>query len=351
MDISKKNLYGENWIPGPFTKEAFYYEKREGSVKCLLCPNACIIRDGQLSSCNTRVCKDGKLYSIAFGNPCSAHIDPIEKKPLYHFFPGSEILSIATAGCNLHCLNCQNWTISQVSPDQTENLNLMPEEVVKLAIKHNCSSIAYTYTEPVVFYEYVYETAKLARSAGIKNVLISNGYINSTPLRDLCKFIDAANINLKGFNDETYIKLNSGRLATIQETLLTMKSMGVWLEITNLIIPGWTDDISLVSEMCKWLFKNDLHEYPLHFSRFSPGYKLENVPVTPIAILESAYRIAKEEGIKYAYLGNVHGHFSENTLCHNCGKTLVSRDGFKVGKISIIGGKCKFCGEKIPGCW
>jgi pyruvate formate lyase activating enzyme len=351
MENINEKLAGETWNLWKWSKEAYHYKKSADSVQCSLCPNGCILKNGQKSACHNRINKNGRLYSIAYGNPCSVHIDPVEKKPLYHYLPGSGIFSLATAGCNLHCLNCQNRTISQVGPEETENIDLMPDEAVDSCISNNCSSIAYTYTEPISFYEYVYDTSKSAHEKGIRNVLISNGYINETPLRELAKYINAANINLKSFKDSIYRKMNYGKLEPVKKTLLVLKEEKVWLEITNLIVPEWTDDLSMIKEMCKWLYQNDLHEFPLHFSRFTPMYKLSQLPSTPVSVLDKAYKIAKDEGIKYVHVGNVPGHFSENTYCHKCNKIVVERKGFRIAGNYIVNGKCKYCGEKIPGVW
>jgi pyruvate formate lyase activating enzyme len=279
------------------------------------------------------------------------HIDPIEKKPFYHVLPSSRAFSIATAGCNFACLNCQNWEISQKSPKETLNIDLMPASVVEACLKNNCESIAYTYAEPTVFYEYVYDTARLAKASGIKNVYKSNGYINEQPLRMLCKYLDAANIDLKGFTESTYLKLNAGKLAPVLRTLQVLKEEGVWLEITNLIIPSWTDDMKTIRNMCKWLVANNLDENPLHFSRFSPLHKLTQLPSTPLLTLQKARETALSEGMKYVYIGNVPGANLEDTICPKCKKTVVERKGFRVIQNNIVDGKCKFCGYKVAGVW
>ncbi len=334
-----------------WSRESPYYVVTPKGVKCNICPNRCILKEGQESICRTHVVKDNKLYSIAYGNPCSVHIDPIEKKPLYHFFPESRAYSIATAGCTLACLNCQNWEISQESPKNTTNMDLMPSEVVADAASNGCKSIAYTYSEPVAFYEYTYETAKLARARGLKNLMISNGYINEQPLRDLCKYIDAANINLKSFSDEIYTKLNGGSLQPILDTLKVMKEEGVWLEITNLVVPSWTDNLDMIRQMTSWLVKNNFSDSPLHFLRFFPLYKLTNLPYTPLATLEKARQIALDAGMKYVYVGNVPGTTYENTVCPGCKKTVIERQGFTILSNNIRNGSCKFCGGKIAGKW
>lgn len=332
-------------------KEARFYEVTPRGVKCLICPNECTLKEGELSVCNNRINKNGKLYTIAYGNPCAVHVDPIEKKPLYHFLPESRAFSIATAGCNLACLNCQNWTISQTSPLKTRNQDLMPAEVVNQSINYGCKSIAYTYSEPITFYEYTYDTAAIARDKNIKNVMVSAGYINKTPLRKLTKVIDGANIDLKSFKDSIYLKLNGGTLQPVLDTLITLKEEGVWLEITNLIIPNWTDDSAMIKEMCKWLVANGFSDTPLHFSRFHPTYKLTQLPPTPVATLTKAYAIAKEAGIDYVYIGNVPGLDQSNTYCPSCGKILIERKGYKIVANNVLNSKCRYCNQSVSGIW
>jgi pyruvate formate lyase activating enzyme len=348
-----KLIYSESCMSyaDEYIHEARFYEVTEKGVRCTLCANNCLIREGKLSGCHTRITHNGKLYTIAYGNPCSVHVDPIEKKPLLHFYPETEAYSISTAGCNLSCLNCQNWEISQVSPRETNNYKLMPEEVIQQCLKYKCKSIAYTYSEPIAFYEYTYDTAKLARQKGIKNVLVSNGFINEKPLRELCRYIDAANINLKSFDDKIYINLNNGRLKPVLETLKIMKEEGVWLEITNLIVPTWTDNMDMIKRMCDWIVENGLHTYPLHVNRFYPMYKLQQLPDTPVAILEKARDIAVKAGIRYVYIGNVPGHTGQNTYCPKCKKLIVERKGYRITQNNISGGSCKFCKEHIHGYW
>jgi len=334
-----------------WSREAMYYTTTPRGLKCLRCPNECTIKEGELGDCHNHLNYNGKLYTIAYGNPCAVHIDPIEKKPLMHFLPESRAFSIATAGCNLACLNCQNWSISQKSPRETRNFDLMPDKVVEAAIESDCESIAYTYSEPITFYEYVYDTAILARNAGIKNVLVSAGYINEEPLRKLARVIDAANIDLKSFKNSIYLKLNAGKLEPILRTLKILNEEDVWLEITNLIIPGWTDDFDMIREMCDWLYKNGFADNPLHFSRFQPLYKLTQLPPTPLATLTKARKIALDAGIKYVYIGNVPGTEAENTLCPDCNKTLIKRRGYRILSNNVKNGKCEYCDEPIAGVW
>jgi pyruvate formate lyase activating enzyme len=334
-----------------WSKEAMFQTETPRGVRCMICPNECTLKPGELSDCHNRINKDGKLYTIAYGNPCAVHIDPVEKKPLLHFKPGSRAFSIATAGCNLACLNCQNWTISQTTPTKTENMDMMPERVVQNASRSSCASIAYTYSEPITFYEYTLDTATLARREGISNIMVSAGYIYEEPLRKLCKVIDAANIDLKSFKEQTYLKLNAGKLKPILDALKVFHEEGVWLEITNLVIPGWTDDFDMIREMCDWLYDNDLYRYPLHFSRFHPMYKLTQLPPTPVATLKKAREIALDSGIQFVYIGNIPGTEAANTYCPKCHTLLVERRGYTIKQNRINNGLCPACGETIPGVW
>jgi len=329
--------------------EAFDYVKSGKIVQCKLCPNGCAISPSQRGTCQVRENQNGKLYSMVYGNPCAVHTDPIEKKPLYHFLPTSKSYSIATAGCNFTCLNCQNWQISQYPPEKTANVEMMPSTVVDNAIKNGAKSIAYTYGEPTVFYEYMHDTAKIANSQNIKNVWVTNGYMNKKPLVRLSKYLDAANVDVKGFDERTYKKLNSGSLKPVLNTLKTLKEQGVWFEITNLIVPGYTDDDE-IRQMSQWFVKNLGSEYPVHFSRFVPMFKLSHLSPTPLNVLEQARKIAVDEGLKHVYIGNVPGTKHQSTYCSK-GHVCIERKGYSV-KLNIDSeGHCKQCGEKIAGRW
>jgi pyruvate formate lyase activating enzyme len=350
--LSPGQLLAENSKkPWKWSREAMYQVETPKGIRCQICPNECTLKEGELSDCRNRRVYQGKLHTIAYGNPCAIHVDPIEKKPLYHFYPESQAFSIATAGCNLACLNCQNWTISQSSPEETKNYELFPDQVVAQAKKYNCSSIAYTYSEPITWYEYMFNTGKAAREAGIRNVLVSAGYINQEPLLNLCSIIDAANIDLKSMDDNIYLKLNAGKLQPVLDTLKTLKDQGVWLEITNLIIPSWTDDPDMIRRMCGWLAENGFSDTPLHFSRFHPQYKLQRLPVTPLKTLENAKEAALSEGLKFIYIGNVPGSSAVHTLCPGCGKRLVERSGYRIKSMLISHNTCPDCSEPIPGHW
>jgi pyruvate formate lyase activating enzyme len=355
------------------TRIASYWNKvKDAIVQCVLCPRKCIIGPGQRGVCTVRVNKEGALYTLGYGNPVAVHIDPIEKKPFFHVLPGTNAFSIAVAGCNMRCLFCQNWQISQARPDEVTAYDMSPEKVVDEAIKTKCPFIAYTYTEPTVFYEYMLDISKLARARGLKNSMHTCGYINQEPLKELLKYMDAVNVDLKGFSEEFYKKMGAlAELDPVLETIKTVKKEGVWLEITNLIIPGMNDDPGQIRKMCEWIKENVGDEAPLHFSRFMPSFQLQNLPPTPMSKLEEAYRIAKGVGLKYVYIGNAPGRPQENTHCPACGKMLVSRIGYEILENNIEpdrakprtvppeggtgarvkDGKCRFCGYKIAGIW
>lgn len=316
---------------------------------CLLCPHYCELKDGQTGICRVRENVGGTLHSNAYGNPCTVAVDPIEKKPLFHFYPGSRILSLATAGCNMRCQNCQNWSISQVGSEEVPAYELTPEAVVKLALKEGTESIAFTYTEPTIYFEYMLEIAKLAKKNGLKTVMVSNGFINPEPLMELCPFLDAANIDLKVFDEATYKKLTGARLKPVLETLQTLKNEYVWLEITNLLVPGFSDEPAKIQELCHWLVIHGFSDVPLHFSRFFPNFKLSHSLPTSPESLQRACEIAKGAGIRYVYTGNLPGSNGENTICKSCGKTLIGRVGYRIISNAMDGNRCQFCNSPIPG--
>jgi pyruvate formate lyase activating enzyme len=322
-----------------------------GEIRCELCPNQCRVSKGKRGLCRVRENRDGKYYSLVYGNPCAIHPDPIEKKPFFHVLPGTVSFSLATAGCNFQCKFCQNWEISQASPEEVFSYDVPPELIVKKAKEIHARSIAYTYVEPTIFYEYMYDIAELAKKAGLLNVTHSNGFINPAPLRNLCRVLDAANIDLKGFSESFYRELCSGELGPVLETLKILKSEKVHLEITNLMIPTKNDEISMVREMCLWIKKELGPDTPIHFSRFYPLYKLRTLPPTPVSTLETARAIALSTGLEYVYIGNIPGHEAEHTFCPKCKKRVIQRTGYMVGEVHLKAGKCKFCGKPIPGIW
>jgi pyruvate formate lyase activating enzyme len=331
--------------------EGFHYASNGTDVQCQVCPNRCYLTPGDRSVCRSKVNLGGKLYSLAYGNPCAVHIDPIEKKPLHHFYPGTSVFSVAIAGCNLRCLNCQNWEISQRRPEDVQYSELFPGEAVKKTLENRCPSIAYTYSEAVSYYEYTFDTSRLAREAGVKSVFVSNGYINRDPLIKLCKYLDAANINLKSFDDRIYRALNGGALQPVLDTLKTFHEQGVWLEITTLVVPTYIDDPEMIKRMCGWILEHLGPDYPLHFIRFFPLYKLTRLPATPVTTLEQFREMALKEGLHYVYVGNVPGNKGAHTYCHNCGKLILERKGYSIGQHHIDKGRCQFCGTLIPGRW
>lgn len=322
-----------------------------GGVQCLLCPFRCVRNEGERGICGVRAVVKDTLRALTFARPSAINIDPIEKKPLFHFLPGTKSYSIATVGCNLSCKFCQNWTLSQTRPEDTKAEYLPPEKVVELTLKNRAETISYTYSEPTVFYEYMLETSKLAHEKGIKNLWITCGYINPAPLRELAKYLDAANVDIKGWDDIFYAEYIRATRQPVLETCKILKEMGVWLEITNLIIPGANDDPKKIREMCKWIKDSLGADVPVHFSRFHPNYKLTDRPATPVATLDNAYKIAKEVGLKYVYVGNVPGDTHEDTYCPNCRKNIIDRTGYWINSIHIKKGACEYCGQKISGKW
>ncbi|MDD5132361.1 MAG: AmmeMemoRadiSam system radical SAM enzyme [bacterium] len=331
---------------------ARYYDQLPGKkVQCRLCPWQCLISNGELGFCRARKNIDGTLYALGYGAPCSIHIDPIEKKPFFNYYPATAVFSLASAGCNLRCKFCQNWEISQVSPLETDNYAISPQDMVKQAVKEKCKVIAYTYSEPTNFYEYMLEICKLARQRGIKNVYHSNGYISPEPLKELCKYLDAANIDLKGFSEDYYQKICGAHLQPVLDSLVILKQKKVWLEITNLVIPQENDRPEDIRQMCQWIIANLGPDVPIHFSRFYPTYQLKNVSPTPIKTLEMAREIALKEGMRYVYIGNVVGHPGENTYCPKCHKTVIKRVGYTILEMHINNGACAYCGEPIAGRW
>ncbi|MGD1030896.1 MAG: AmmeMemoRadiSam system radical SAM enzyme [Opitutaceae bacterium] len=363
------------WCARGWVREAQHYLKLDGNVQCKTCPNNCILAPGDRSHCRNKVNKDGTLYTMVYGNPCTFHVDPVEKKPLFHYYPGSLAFSLATSGCVFRCLNCQNWEISQKKPEETKDargpelrlrpplprsltyddlarLSLFPDDVVAVTKALGCPSIAYTYSEPTAFYEYAFDTCKLAREAGLRNIIVSCGSIEERPLRDLAPFVDAAHVDLKGFDEETYRRLNSGKLQTILNTLKIYNELGIWFEVINLVVPTYTDNIDSIKRMCGWIADNLGPDRPLHFSRFNPEHKLDHLPPTPVDILVQARDAARAAGLRYVYIGNVREvPDAGTTYCPHCHRTVIERDVFAVTSFQLDGGKCRFCGTPVAGVW
>jgi len=356
--------------------EARYYESlAEHRVKCTLCPHDCHIPPGGRGACGVRYNREGKLYTLVYDKIVSRELDPVEKKPLFHFFPGSTAYSIATVGCNLRCAFCQNWQISQWPKDylpkhveeDTEQAPIepvcprlgeleqaipgeptTPQEIVERALLTGARSIAYTYTEPTVFYELAYDTAVLARRRGLKNIFVTNGFISEAPLRELATVLDAANVDLKFFKDESYRHISRARLQSILDAIRLYHELGVWVEVTTLVIPGVNDTEAELRQIAKFV-RSVGPEVPWHITQFYPAYKMGDVPPTPMATLSRAYDMGKAAGLRYVYLGNVPGAQGENSYCYGCGTLLIDRYGFYVRKNSIREDRCPECGVPIDG--
>jgi len=331
--------------------EAMFYDKLEGGdVRCGLCNHRCRIKPGKRGICGVRENQEGTLKSLVYGKLIAMHVDPIEKKPLYHFMPGHLSYSIATVGCNFRCLHCQNADISQMPAERgiIAGDYVPPEDVVSEAISAKCLSIAYTYTEPTIFFEYAYDVAKLAAGKGLKNVFVSNGYMTENAARTIEPYLDGINIDLKG-DDEFYKKVCGARLDPVKRTIELMWNLGIWVEVTTLLIPGYNDSDSQLEDIAQFLagISSDI---PWHVTAFYPTYKLKDAPPTSAQILRRAIKIGKKAGIKYVYGGNIPGE-DEDTLCPDCGKSLVDRFGFRVTRNSVVDGKCPDCGEKVAGVW
>lgn len=343
------SLLQENELKG--SHEARYWHKIDKKhIQCDLCPNGCNLVSGATGICRSRQNVNGSLKTLGYGYPCAIHLDPVEKKPLYHFLPGSKSFSFAIAGCSLRCKNCQNHTISQVSPLSTDVPYLHPRELIQQVIESGAQSIAYTYSEPTVWIEYMFDTASLAKKANIKNILVSSGYVNNIPFSELAPVIDAAHIDLKCFDDEIYKKLNNGKLNPVLDTIIAAKKKGIWIEIVNLVIPKWTDNLEMIRSMCRWICDSIGKDTPVHFSRFFPMYQLSNLPVTSTDILISAQKIAREEKLSFVYVGNV-PEIDINTYCASCNTILIERKGYRTDIKGIAQSKCVKCRATIPGIW
>jgi pyruvate formate lyase activating enzyme len=338
--------------PEPFVREAMHYKRlEEGRIECEICPRACKVAIKERGYCGVRENIDASYRTLVYGRVCSMNVDPIEKKPLFHFLPGAKALSIATAGCNIECKFCQNWEISQFRPEQVRSINFPPEEVVRQAKSNGIESIAFTYSEPVVFYEYMYDTAKLAREQGVKSVMISNGYIEEKPMVGLCEHLSAVKVDLKAFTDKFYKEICSGELRPVLDTLKVLRREKMWNELVVLMIPTLNDGEEEIQQMCAWVHDELGPDVPIHFTRFHPTYKIKNLPPTPVSTLERAREIAMEKGLNYAYVGNVPGHEGESTYCAHCKKPVIQRLGFRILEVAIDGGHCAYCKTPIPGVW
>jgi pyruvate formate lyase activating enzyme len=363
------------WQRRGWVHEGSHYLKLDRNVQCKVCPNNCILAPGDRSHCRNKINRDGTLYTLAYANPCTFHVDPVEKKPLFHFLPGSLTFSLATSGCVFRCLNCQNWEISQKKPEETKDphgsalcfrpplpaaltatdlrrLSLFPDDIAAVATALRCPSVAYTYSEPTAYYEYTFDSCRAARTRGVRNIIVTCGSIEERPLRELAPFVDAAHVDLKGFSEDTYRQLNSGKLEPILRTLKIYHELGVWFEVINLIVPTYTDDLDGIRRMCGWLVDNLGPDRPLHFSRFHPQHKLDHLPPTPVETLLKARDLARAAGLRYVYIGNVPGLAGAgNTSCPTCHRTVIERDIFSVTRLDLNAGKCRHCHTAIAGVW
>lgn len=336
----------------PFTMEARFYEKLANHrIRCRLCPRECVVDEGKRGHCGVRENRGGAYYTLVYARVCAAHVDPIEKKPLFHYLPGSLAYSVATAGCNVSCRFCQNWEISQARPEQLRAEYLPPGKIAERAAQSRCPTIAFTYSEPVVSSEFVMDAADAAHEAGIRSIVVSNGYIGDDALRAVYGKMDAVKIDLKAFSESFYRRVVAGRLRPVLDSLVSLRKLGKWTEIVYLVVPTLNDGDQEFRGLARWVKTNLGAEIPLHFTQYHPEYLLKSLPVTTLATLERARAIADAEGLHYVYIGNIPGHPGENTYCPQCRRLLVERSGFEIRRMLIGNGACAFCGHAIPGVW
>lgn len=335
-------------------KRALYWRRMEnGRTQCGLCPNRCVRRAGEDGRCRARGNRNGAYYSLAYGRPCVIALDPVEKCPLNHFQIRGKAFSIATPGCNLRCQYCHNWAFSQVGPDNAPKIySLSPAKVVAKALENKAGAIAFFYTEPVIYYEYMRDIAKLAREKGLKNIMVTAGYVRPEPLKKLIPYLDAVTLGLKGWNEEYYRTYIGGELRHVRETARVLAAaQGLWWEVVTLLLPSLNDDMDEIADMARWLRRAAGPDVPLHFTRFRPEYRLKRLPMTPVKTLSTARKTALAQGLRHVYVGNLPGHEGAHTLCPHCGRVVVERIGFKVARKRLRGGKCSFCSTRIKGVW
>jgi len=336
-------------------REAMFYDKMEGNkVRCGLCRFRCLIADGGRGICGVRENQSGTLYTLVYGRAVAEHVDPIEKKPLFHFMPGSRSFSIATVGCNFRCLHCQNYSISQPSEGKSLRItgsDLPPAIIVEKALANRCSSISYTYTEPTIFFEYAYDTAVLAHEAGLKNVFVTNGYITTEALAHIRPYLDAANIDLKGFSDRFYREVVHAMLTEVLSSIVEYKRAGIWIELTTLIIPGWNDSDEELKGIARFIADQVGVDTPWHVSQFYPTFKLTDRPRTPVETLRRARQIGLDAGLRYVYEGNVPGEGGESTYCPGCGELVIQRVGYAITGNLLRDGICPHCESAVDGFW
>lgn len=328
-------------------KVARFWKTDGDRVRCELCPHFCKIAEGKSGVCNVRKNSKGKLYSLIYGKITSMTPDPIEKKPLFHFHPGTSVLSFGTVGCNYSCPFCQNYSISQAKPEDSYLRDLKPESVVPAVKKSGCAGVAWTYNEPTIWHEFTYDCSKLVKKAGYYSVYVTNGYFNEEPLREISPYLDAMNVDLKSMREDFYQKFCKAKVQPVLDTIVLGKELGIHMELTNLVIPGENDRKEDFEDLINWVVENVGLDVAMHFSRFHPDYKMLDRPRTPIKTLELAYKTARDAGLKYVYVGNVPNNERESTYCPNCGKMVIERWGFSVSKSNLDRDKCKKCGGKV----
>jgi len=342
-------LPNDDWGP-PF--EARYYQKLGGNaVRCKLCPRECVVAPGNRGYCRVRENRGGTYYSLSHSRLVAAHIDPVEKKPFFHFLPGSLAFSVATPGCNVNCKFCQNWEISQPRPEELRSVHVPPKELAERAKASGCPLLAYTYTEPVVFNEYVVDAAEAGHAVGLRSVVVSNGFIQQEPLKRLCQSVDAIKTDVKAFSEKYYREVVRGELKPVLDTVVTVRKHGRWSEIVYLVVPTLNDSDAEFRGLARWIKSEVGADIPVHFTRFHPLYLLTNLPPTPVETLERAKAVADAEGLQYVYIGNVPGHPGENTYCPKCRRLLIERAGFTIRQMHVQKGKCEYCQQSIPGVW
>lgn len=336
----------------PNWKEVRYAERlANGNVQCSQCPRRCVIRPYERGFCQTRENRRGILYSVVYNRPCIARPVPVEKAPIFHMLPGTQSFSMATAGCNLACLYCQNYTIARAKPEEVESFDMTASGAIEEGLKARCKSITFTYAEASVAFEYLVDVAQAARQNKLKTILKTGGYINPAPLKELCAALDAINVDLKGFSESFYQQVCQGELKPVLDTILTIQAENkAWLEIANLVVPGYNDSPKQLNDLVNWVKTNLGVDTPLHFNRFEPAYRLR-MPPTPVETMEKARQVALEAGLHYVYVGNLPGNTGQNTLCPSCGKLLIERYGFEVRQNQVVKGTCKFCSTPLAGRW
>ena len=345
---------GQSELPQPQTAvhDALWFERLDDkAVRCDLCPRQCIVGEDERGYCGVRENRGGDYKTLVYGALCSLNVDPIEKKPLFHYLPGTMALSAATAGCNMECKFCQNWRVSQYRPEQVESIVVPPENLVRMALARRTPTIAYTYTEPVEFSEYMHDAAALGRPQGVGSVMISNGYICEEPLRQLCQHLTAVKVDLKAFTERFYVEQCAAHLEPVLDALGVLRDVGIHTEVVVLLVPTLNDSPEEIRQMARWLMEHMGPDVPVHFSRFYPMYRIKNLPPTPVETLDRARKVALDAGLRYVYVGNVPFHEGESTYCPSCNKAVIRRVGYNVDASGLRDGACGACGQKIPGVW